>query len=92
MGARAVFASQGLAIYITKEHVDEILKSGLMHVSLYLNKDLVSVNQVHVTLDEATTSLLTQVLQVERKVIKDKQREFRAANPDYENARDRRPR
>lgn len=82
MGKRAVYQNQGLAIYISREHMDELVQTGEVDPILWIGKEQVPGVILAVFLSPEALDVVRMALQTERSAVQAVRDQFHREHPE----------
>lgn len=88
MGRKAVYNKQYLAIYITREDFDILLKRRIITIPVVIGKHPDAIGELKVELQDCVRYGLALALDAERQVIREIQDQFDKDHPDYTSSTD----
>ena len=83
MAKKAVYNNKHLAIYITQDDLDELLRLGYSTCPLSIGKDKTELGQLMVDLSAISQNSLRIALGAERRAVQEVQDQFAKDHPDY---------
>lgn len=88
MGKKAVYVKQHLAIYITREDFEFLLKVRSMLVPVFIGKHKTSLGDIYISLNPPVINGLEYALEAERQAIREVQDQFAREHPNYTSSTD----